>query len=142
MHDLLARALAERRFLMRIVAVFGVAAIGLALLGLYAVISYSVSQRTREIGIRMAMGARQVDVSRLVLLQGLRLTGIGMGAGLLAGLSLAHLIRAQIFGVHPSDPATLLAAIVLMGTTSLVAVYLPARRAARVDPILALRSER
>jgi putative ABC transport system permease protein len=141
MDDLLASAIAQRRFLMRIVVVFGAAAIGLALLGLYAVISYTVSQRTREIGIRMAMGARQVDVSRLVIRQGMVLTAIGMGVGALAALALAQSIRSQVFGVRPFDPGTLLAAFMLMGVTAIVAVYMPARRAARVDPVLALRGE-
>jgi predicted permease len=141
MDDLLAAAVSERQFLMRIVGVFGAAAIGLALLGLYAVISYSVSQRTREIGIRMAMGARQADVSRLVLRQGLRLAGSGMIVGLLAALALMQFIRAQIYGVHPFDPGTVATAILLMALTALAAVYLPARHAARVDPIRALRGE-
>jgi predicted permease len=142
MDDLLAGAVAQRQFLMRIVLVFGAAAIGLALLGLYAVVSYSVSQRTREIGIRIAMGARQVDVSRLVIRQGMRLTAIGMAIGVLAALALAQVMRTQIFGVRPFDPATLVVAFMLMSVTAIVAVYLPARRAARVDPILALRAER
>jgi hypothetical protein len=115
MEDLLAGAIAQRQFLMRMVLVFGAAAIGLALLGLYAVISYSVSQRTREIGIRIAMGARQIDVSRLVIRQGMRLAAIGMAIGTLAALAIAQVIRTQIFGVRPFDPGTLLVAFLLMG---------------------------
>jgi predicted permease len=142
MDDLLAGAVAERQFLMRIVIVFGAAAIGLALLGLYAVVSYSVSQRTREIGIRMAMGARQIDVSRLVVQQGMRLTAIGIAIGIAAALALSQFIRAQVFGVGPFDPGTVLVALLVMSATAIIAVYLPARRAARVDPVRALRAER
>jgi predicted permease len=142
MQDLLAMAIAQRQFLMRIIVFFGGAAILLALLGLYAVISYSVAQRTREIGIRMAMGARQVDVSRLVIVQGMRMTAIGMASGVVAALGLSRFIQAQVFGVQPFDPAAVLAALLVMGATAVVAIYLPARRAARVDPILALRGQR
>lgn len=98
--------------------------------------------RTREIGIRMAMGARQVDVSWLVIRQGMGLTAIGMGLGVPAALALAQFIRAQIFGVRPFDPGTVFVAFVLMSVTAIIAVYLPARRAVRIDPILALRGER
>jgi predicted permease len=142
MDDLLARAVAQRQFLMRMVAVFGATAIGLALLGLYAVISYAVSQRTREIGIRIALGARQIDVSQLVLLQGMWVTGAGMVVGLVVALPLSQFMRSQIFGVRPFDPGTLVGAVLVMGVTAIVAVYLPARRAARIDPIRALRAER
>jgi putative ABC transport system permease protein len=141
MDDLLGAGVAERRFLMRLLVAFGAAAVGLALVGLYGVISYSVLQRTREIGVRMAIGARASDVAALVLRQGVRLTGVGILAGLATALALSQLIRAQLFGVRPFDPWTLGAAVAVISITTLAAVALPARRAARVNPIEALRRE-
>ena len=141
MEDLVSGAVAQRRFLMRILVLFGAAAIGLALLGIYGVISYSVSQRTREIGIRMAIGAQQRDVSRMVVRQGLTLTALGAAVGFAGALALSQLIKSQLFGVQPSDPLTLVTVLVVMGLVAMAAAWLPARRAARVDPIIALRRE-
>jgi putative ABC transport system permease protein len=141
MDDLVSGAVAQRRFLMRILVLFGAAAVGLALLGIYGVISYSVSQRTREIGIRMAIGAQQQDVSRMVVRQGLMLTALGAGVGFAGALGLSQLIKSQLFGVKPSDPITLVTVLVVMGLVATAAAWLPARRAARVDPIIALRRE-
>ncbi|HUR20957.1 MAG TPA: ABC transporter permease [Vicinamibacterales bacterium] len=141
MDDLLSGAVAQRRFLMRILAAFGAAAVGLALLGIYGVISYSVSQRTREIGIRIAIGAQHSDVSRMVVRQGLALTAVGAVAGLAGALALSQLIKSQLFGVQPSDPLTLVTVVIVMGLVATAAAWLPARRAARVDPIIALRRE-
>jgi ABC-type antimicrobial peptide transport system permease subunit len=115
--------------------------VGLALLGIYGVISYSVSQRTREIGIRMAIGAQRRDVSRMVVRHGLTLTAAGAAAGLAGALALSQLIKSQLFGVQPSDPVTLVTVLVVMGLVATAAAWLPARRAARVDPIIALRRE-
>jgi ABC-type antimicrobial peptide transport system permease subunit len=141
MDDLLSGSVAQRRFLMRILVVFGAAAVGLALLGIYGVISYSVSQRTREIGIRMAIGAQHRDVSRMVVRHGLTLTAAGAAAGLAGALALSQLCKSQLFGVQPSDPVTLVTVLVVMGLVATAAAWLPARRAARVDPIIALRRE-
>jgi predicted permease len=141
MDDLLSGAVAQRRFLMRILVIFGAAAVGLALLGIYGVISYSVSQRTREIGIRMAIGAQRRDVSRMVVRHGLTLTAAGAAAGLAGALALSQLIKSQLFGGQPSDPVTLVTVLVVMGLVATAAAWLPARRAARVDPIIALRRE-
>jgi predicted permease len=141
MDDLLAGTVSPRQFLMRILAVFGAAAVGLVLLGTYGVISYSVTQRTREIGIRMAIGAQQRDVSRMVVRQGLALTGVGAGVGLAGALGLSQLIKSQLFGVQPSDPGTLVSVLAVMSLVTIVAAYLPARRASRVDPVIALRRE-
>ena len=141
MEDLVTGAVAQPRFLMRILVIFGVTAVGLALLGIYGVISYSVSQRTREIGIRMAIGAQQGDVSRMVVRHGLTLTAIGAATGLAGALGLSRLIKSQLFGVQPSDPLTIAAVLSVMALVATAAAWLPARRAARVDPIIALRRE-
>jgi putative ABC transport system permease protein len=126
---------------MRLLVAFGAIATGLALLGIYGVMAYSVSQRTREIGIRMAIGARQADVSRMVLRSGLVLTAGGVLAGVVVALGLTQLIESQLFGVRPADPATMASVAALMIAVAAAAAYLPARRAARVDPVAALRSQ-
>jgi putative ABC transport system permease protein len=141
MADLLAAFMAQRTFLMRLLVAFGVLATALALLGIYGVMAYSVSQRTREIGIRMAIGARQVDVSRMVMRRGILLTSTGAIAGVLASLGLTQLVKSQLFGVQPSDPWTMAAALILMTIVAAAAAYLPARRAARFDPLVALRQQ-
>ena len=141
MTDLLAANVAQRQFLMRLLVVFAALATALALLGIYGVMSYSVAQRTREIGIRMAIGARQGDVSRMIIGHGLGLTAAGVVAGLAAALALSRLVESQLFGVRPSDPLTLATVFVLMGGVAAAAAWLPARRAAQVDPVVALRAE-
>ena len=141
MTELIEAAVAQRQFLMRLLVAFGVLATGLALLGIYGVMSYSVSQRTREIGIRMAIGARQSDVSRMVMRRGMVLTATGMFVGMGAALALSQLVRSQLYGVRPFDPLTMASVLVLMTAVAAAAAYLPARRAARVDPIAALRSQ-
>ena len=141
MSEQIGRAVAQRRFLMRLLLTFGAIATGLALLGIYGVMAYSVSQRTREIGIRMAIGARQTDVTRMIMRGGLIVTMTGVGIGLAASLALARFIRSQLFGVQPSDPLTLVSVLVLMTAVAAAAAYLPARRAARIDPVSALRAQ-
>jgi putative ABC transport system permease protein len=141
MTDLIDAGVAQRQFLMRMLVAFGAVATALALLGIYGVMAYTVSQRTREIGIRMAIGARQSDVSRMVMRRGMALTGAGVLAGAGASLAVTRLVRSQLFGVQPSDPLTIASVLVLMTAVAAVAAYFPARRAARVDPVAALRSQ-
>jgi putative ABC transport system permease protein len=120
---------------------FGVLALLLASVGLYGVVAYQVTLRTREIGIRMAIGAQPADVSRMVLRQGLGLTLVGVGIGLAASVGLARAMARLLFGVSPTDPATYAAVSLAWLMVALGACYLPARRAARVDPAVALRDE-
>ena len=141
MTDLVAANVAQRQFLMRLLVAFGTVATALAVLGIYGVMSYSVAQRTREIGIRLAIGAKQGDVSRMIIGRGLALTAAGLVVGLAAALALSRLVESQLFGVRPSDPLTLTTVFVLMSSVAAAAAWLPARRAARVDPVVALRSE-
>ena len=122
-------------------AVFAGLTLGLAALGIYGTIAYSVGLRTREIGIRMALGAQRGDVLRLVLRQGVWLVTLGLVLGLGAALGLAHLMTSLLYGVKPTDPATLAAVAALLGGASLLASWLPARKATRIDPLRALREE-
>jgi putative ABC transport system permease protein len=118
---------------------------GLALLlagiGIYGVLAYSVSARTREVGIRMALGAQPADVTRLVLKEGMSLAGVGVALGLFASLALTRLMRGLLFGVSASDPLTFGAITLLLLGVACLACWLPARRATKVDPLVALRYE-
>jgi ABC-type antimicrobial peptide transport system permease subunit len=124
-----------------LLGVLGIVALVLAVSGLFGVIAYSVSQRTREVGIRMALGARRGDVQRLVLRQGMKLAGTGIVIGLLGALAATQLLRSLLFGVSPTDPVTFIAVPVLLIVVALIACWLPARRASRVNPMVALRTE-
>jgi predicted permease len=141
MTQLIEAGVAQRQFLMRLLVSFGAIATALALLGIYGVMAYSVSQRTREIGIRIAIGARQADVSRMVMRHGITLTAAGVLVGIGASLALSKLIASQLFGVRPSDPVTIVSVLLVMMAVAAAAAYLPARRAASVDPVIALRSQ-
>ena len=141
MDDLVSASLAQRRFGMRVVALFGVLALLLAGIGIYGVMAYSVNQRTREIGIRLALGASTGTILRWLLQQGMRLTLIGVGVGLLGALALTRLLRGLLFGIAPTDVVTYASLTVLLAVVALLACYIPARRATKVDPLVALRYE-
>jgi predicted lysophospholipase L1 biosynthesis ABC-type transport system permease subunit len=141
MDDAVEESAAPRRWTMSLLASFAGLAMVLALVGIYGVISWSVTQRTREIGVRVALGASAEEVVREVLGRGIKLSGAGLAIGLLAAFSLRRVLVSQIFGVSPSDPLVYAAAAALMFAVALAACYLPARRASRVDPLIALRWE-
>jgi ABC-type antimicrobial peptide transport system permease subunit len=134
-------ALASRRFSLFLLMIFGGLATGLAVVGLYGTIAFSVSQRTQEIGIRMAMGATTFEVSRMVLREALHLVGTGILAGLIGTLLLGRILNSLLFEVSSIDPVTYLAGAIVIAGVSLLACWMPARRATRVDPIVALRYE-
>jgi predicted permease len=139
--NLLAARTASRRFAMRLVGFFGAAALLLAALGIYGVIAYAVSQQRRELGIRLALGARPAAVVRMVLLDGLRLAVVGIALGTLGALATSRLLSGLLFGVGAHDPGTFIGIALLLVVVALAACWIPARRAASVDPIIALRSE-
>ena len=126
---------------MHIVAAFAITALLLAALGIYGVISYIVSEQTREIGIRLALGASRRAILTMVLRQGLRLALAGAAVGLAGALMVSHLMAGLLFGVRPTDPLTFVGGTLLLTAVALAACYIPARRAMRLDPLVALRYE-
>ena len=137
--EVIAASVAQRRLVLVVLALFAASAMLLAAVGLYGVIAYAVSQRTREIGVRMAVGASGREVLALFLRQGLRLTGLGIALGLAGALGLTRLLASQLYGVRATDPATFASVSGVLLLVALVASFLPARRAARVEPMNALR---
>jgi len=136
-----AQSIASQRFSLILLGAFAGLALLLASIGIYGVLSYLVGQRTREIGVRMALGAQQHDVLRMILSDGARMTMVGAGIGLAAAFALTRLMASMLFGVRPTDPLTFGAVIAVLCVIALLACYVPARRAAKVDPMVALRYE-
>jgi len=134
-------ALAARKFMLLIVGFFAGTALILTIAGIYSVIAFGVAQRTREIGVRLALGAKAEQIFALILREGLLIVGFGAPVGILASLVFSQLIAAQLYGVSPRDPAALMSAVLLIAGVAFLACWLPAGRAARVDPIAALRAE-
>jgi ABC-type antimicrobial peptide transport system permease subunit len=137
----MSNAAGARRFNMALLAFFAIAALLLTMMGIYGVVAFLVGRRRREIGIRMALGAQSRDVLRLVLQQGMRPVAFGVAVGLAGSLAASRLVASQLYGISSADPLTLASIIALLLVTALLACWLPARRAARVDPIEALRCE-
>jgi predicted permease len=141
MDEVIAGSVAARRVSMILLGIFAALALILSCVGIYGVISYVVGQRTHEIGVRMALGAQRRDVMRLVLGEGVRMTLFGVAAGAAASLGLTRFMADELFGVTPQDPLTFAAVAVVLTLVALLACYLPARRAVRIDPMVALRYE-
>ena len=139
--ELLATSYADRQFVMRLLGAFSMLALLLAAIGLYGVVSYTVAQRTRELGLRVALGARPADIFRLVASGGLGTVAIGLAVGLFAAFALTRFLRALLFDVNATDPATIAGAVFTLAVVALLAHWLPVRRALRIDPVVALRQE-
>ncbi len=141
MESLLASSIARARFIALLLAIFASVALALSAVGIYGVISYLVAQRSHEIGVRMALGARTADVVRLVLRKGMMLALVGVALGLTGALALTRVMTTLLFGVTPTDAVTFGGVSALLLIIALLACYIPARRATKVDPLVALRYE-
>ena len=139
--EIRAGSMAQTSFTLTMLVIGALMALLLGVIGLYGVIAFNAAQRTREIGIRMALGAQIGDVRKMFLWHGLWLTTVGIALGVGAALALSRVMRALLFGVSPMDPMTYAAASAALAAVMLLAIYLPARRAARVDPVVALRAD-
>jgi predicted permease len=141
MDQIIARSVADRRFALELLGVFAAVALLLAAIGIYGVMSYSFSQRTREVGIRVALGAQRLHILRMALAEGMRIVVIGLAAGLVGAAIMTRFFRSMLFDVGTSDPITFLSVAAILAGVALFACYIPARRATRVDPLVALRQE-
>jgi len=141
MDQIIARSVADRRFALQLLGVFAAAALLLAAIGIYGVMSYSFSQRTHEVGIRIAVGAQRLDILRMTLGEGLRIVVIGLASGLVGAAIMTRFFQSMLFDVGPADPITYLSVSVILAGVAFFACYIPAKRATRVDPLIALREE-
>ena len=141
MDQIIVRSMADRRFALELLGIFATVALLLAAIGIYGVMAYSFSQRMHEIGIRIALGAQRIDIFRMAVGEGMRLVVIGLAAGLVGAMVLTRFVRTMLFGVSPSDPVTFGAISAALAAVAFLACYIPARRATRVDPLVALRNE-
>ena len=141
MNERFSNSISAERFNMLLVLILALLALVLVSVGIYGVTSYAVVQRTREIGVRMALGAGNVDVLKMVVGQGLKLALIGVAVGIAGALALTRFLANLLYGVKPTDPLTFIAVSLILILVALVACYIPARRAAKVDPMVALRYE-
>jgi len=141
MEQLVARSVAPQRFNMTLLGLFAALGLILAAVGIYGVMAYGVSQRTHEIGLRIALGAQTRDVLKLIVKQGMALAMIGVAIGLIASYALTRLIKTLLFGVSATDPLTFVVIALLLTFVALLAALIPARRATKVDPMIALRCE-
>jgi predicted permease len=141
MDEVIARSMAERRFALQLLGVFATVALLLAAIGIYGVMAYSFSQRTHEIGIRIALGAQRMDILRMAVGEGMQLVAIGLACGLVGAVVLTRFVRTMLFDVSPADPLTFAAISGILAGVAFLACYIPARRATRVDPLVALREE-
>jgi ABC-type antimicrobial peptide transport system permease subunit len=141
MNQIISETISQRRFSLVLLSLFAMIALLLAAIGIHGVMTYWVTQRTREIGIRIALGAKPYDVVKMVIGQGMSLTLIGVAIGLAAALTLTRIMKSLLFSVSATDPATFALIALLLVGVALIASYLPARRATRVDPIAVLKSE-
>lgn len=141
MDQIIARSVADRRFALELLGVFAAAALLLAAIGIYGVMSYSFSQRAHEVGIRIALGAQRLDILRMALGEGMRIVLIGLASGLVGAAIMTRFFRSMLFDVAPADPTTFLSVSAILAGVALFACYIPAQRATRVDPLVALREE-
>jgi ABC-type antimicrobial peptide transport system permease subunit len=141
MQDIYGQSLARTSFALVMLAIAGTMALVLGIIGIYGVISYAVSQRTREIGIRLALGAQKGELRWMFVSSALKLTGVGVAIGVVAAAGLMQFMRSLLFGISPLDPFTYVAIPLILVSSAMLASYLPARRAAAVDPVEALRAE-
>ena len=141
MDQIIARSVADRRFALELLGVFAGVALLLAAIGIYGVMSYSFSQRTHELGIRMALGARRLDILRMALGEGMRIVATGLAAGLAGAAIMTQFFRSMLFEIGTADPITFLSVSAILAGVALFACYIPAQRATRVDPLVALREE-
>jgi putative ABC transport system permease protein len=141
MDQIIARSVADRRFALELLGVFAAVALLLAAIGIYGVMSYAFSQRTHEVGIRMALGAQRLDILRMALVEGMRIVVIGLVVGLAGAAALTRFFQSMLFNVAPSDPVAFFSASAVLAGVAFFACYIPAQRATRVDPLVALREE-